>query len=787
MSSLIVIRFRSCLTGVLLVALCAVPGRSDEIVMKNGLTLKGKVVRTAGLDAKTIGQNNNADVKASAFWLCDDGVRRYFVFRLLAPDVVQSDLGRGLTFELEHERRSDRGIPTVIGLFEKTEFDKFGRRMIELTTVRGAEPIQQAIAEVRPEFLKVESTTHKWEMGLDVTALPTDTLRAIIGQAIDSQNADERKAVVLYFIRIGKYAQARDEIESIAADFPEQAAWAEERRVDVQHLNALNALQEVRRREEAGQYALALKVARAFPADRVSADVLREARDIVTRLDDAQHKLEHVGMQLDLLQAEVDSDMLQRLAPLRAALLSELHPDSLPRLEPFLRVEPDAAVPASEKLALAYSGWVVGSANAVTSLDEAIRLWDARFLVLEYLRSGPDEARHQELVEELLRIDGVSLARIQQIIELLPPPLAEPTAAAGVPAEFEVIDIYDQVQQTYSVILPPEYSPHHVYPLLVVLHAGGMAPTQELALWAGTADQPGPAQARGYITIAPHFAADGDTTYNYDVESHDCVLHCINDARRRFRIDSDRVYLAGHGMGADACFDIGMTNPGIFAGVVPINGISDRYCMHYRLNDPLQSWYVVNGELHGDQRGLAITRNALDLNQMMRAQHDMVYCEFKQRGFETYFEEFPKIFEWMALHRRAPQPRELGNQRRNDPGISILRPSDTRFHWLTISGLPAKLSEPILWESKRPRAPRPLTISGKLAQGNEMNTFYINHPGSHSTIWLSPEMVNFEQRIKIEDDGTKFFDYVRPDIGVMLEDLRVRGDRQRMYLGKIVI
>ena len=45
-------------------------------------------------------------------------------------------------------------------------------------------------------------------------------------------------------------------------------------------------------------------------------------------------------------------------------------------------------------------------------LVEAIRLWDARFLVLEYLRSEGHPAEREALVEELLKIDGVSLPRI---------------------------------------------------------------------------------------------------------------------------------------------------------------------------------------------------------------------------------------------------------------------------------------------------------------------------------------------------------------------------------------
>ncbi|MBL8848752.1 MAG: hypothetical protein JNG89_03675, partial [Planctomycetaceae bacterium] len=369
------------------IAVLAAAASADELFLKNGLTLRGNVVRMSGLDARTIGQNNNADVPAAVYWLCDDGVRRYFVLRKNAPDVVPDDRVRGVQFELEHERRGSRGIPTTIGWFEKTEFDKYGRRLIELQTVRGTEQVHQAITLIRPEFLKVESTSHSWEMGLDVTTVPPETLREIIDQAIDPERVDDLKAVVAFFIQIGRYAQAREEIERIAERFPEEAGWAEENRIEVQHLNALNALQEVRRRQAAGQYQLAYDFARAVPADRVSADVLREARDIIDELEGIQQRLSQVRMQIDMLQAEVDEQTAQRLTPLRAALLSELAVDSLPRLDPFLRAESDTTLSAAEKLALAYSGWVVGSANAVTELDAAIRLWDARFLVLEYLRA----------------------------------------------------------------------------------------------------------------------------------------------------------------------------------------------------------------------------------------------------------------------------------------------------------------------------------------------------------------------------------------------------------------
>ncbi|MEX0585554.1 MAG: hypothetical protein WD176_02845, partial [Pirellulales bacterium] len=330
----------STVTPVIALMVCALlfgTLRADELVLNSGYRINGRVVSQSGLDARTISQNNNTDVPAASFWMIDDGIRRFFVLKRNVADIVDAPVSRGVRFELTHERRSGRGIPVTIGLFEKTEFDKFGRRLIELQTVDGNVPIQQSITEIRPEYLKVDSTTHKWVMGLDVTAIAPDRLGEIIGGSIDPQRVEDRQAVVAFFIQIGKYTLARKEIEQIAGAFPEQAGWAEEMRIEVEHLNALNALQEVRRRQAAGQFGLAYEVASKFPVDRVSADVLREAREIVAQIEEFSRRMAHTGMLLDTLQAQLDAETARRLSPLRAALLSELYPDNLTRLEPFLR------------------------------------------------------------------------------------------------------------------------------------------------------------------------------------------------------------------------------------------------------------------------------------------------------------------------------------------------------------------------------------------------------------------------------------------------------------------
>jgi enterochelin esterase-like enzyme len=409
----------------------------------------------------------------------------------------------------------------------------------------------------------------------------------------------------------------------------------------------------------------------------------------------------------------------------------------------------------------------------VTYLSDAISLWEMRFLATEYLRTNDDPTRRGELLRQFRATEGASVERLTQMTPHLPLPIETPPLAPGEIHPVEVQDHWGATQQTYSVVLPPEYSPQHAYPLLVVLRPEGRTDEQQLAWWAGRADEPGPAQRRGYITIAPNYAAAELGAYEYNAEVHETVLESIRDARKRFRVDSDRIFLAGHGMGADACFDLGMSHPEVFAGVIPIVGTTRRHCTFYRRNAPDLAWYVVSGERDADSL-VNWEPHATDLNDMMKQGHDIIYCEYKARGFESYYEELPRIFDWMQMHRRGPLPDEWE--------VQILRHTDTRFYWMEVAGLPAALAEPIVWDPPRQRR-RPITMRGNITEGNSL---FIRHNATHTTVWLTPAMIDFDERVRVHVNGRQAFNnFIAADPGALLEALRVSGDRERLVWARM--
>ena len=742
---------------------------AGEVRMKSGFVLRGTPVEMAGLNPTTERQNNRGPIAQTPLWMVDDGVRRFFVgYRQVERPVERGgQLLQYESFELDHVARSRDLTPASIGAFlSKTEFDEFGRRVGTLATERGPVHIHEGITRLRPDYVKVESTSHRWEYGLDTPTIPADILEKMLDRASDTDDHRDRKARVVFFLQAEMYRQAREEVAALRRDFPEDAAWADETDRRIVQFVALRAMNELERRQAAGQHATAYQFAKSqFPIDRVGPEAHEAAMEIVADYEQALSRRDRILFLLGMLEASVSDELIPRVRAMRAAVRDELHYENLERLDPFLRAEDDETLTAEQKLALAYSGWLLGSANALVDLKEAIRLWDARFLVLEYLRTDNRSLR-TSLHTDLKEIEGVSIERIAALVGNLPLPLEAPPLEPGSVATIDVPTADGETPVRYSIQLPPEYSPQHRYPLLIVLHAEGRTPDYEVAWWGGSADQPGWAQRRGYIVVAPHYAEEKQGKYDYNVNVHDRVLESLCDVRKRFRIDSDRVFLAGHGMGADACFDIGFSHPHVFAGVVPINGFSDRYCNYYFENGPDLAWYVVNGERDRN----ALEENARELNHMMRHGVDVVYCEYKSRGYETYYEELERIFDWMELHRRATFVREWESE--------ILRHTDADMYWIVPHELPDKLREPIVWDQPRRRI-RTMQMEGKATVGNAV---YIRHPGRSTTIWLSPELVDFDERVKVSVNGrVKFVGFLQPSIEALLDDLRVRGDREQLY------
>ena len=106
--------------------------------------------------------------------------------------------------------------------------------------------------------------------------------------------------------------------------------------------------------------------------------------------------------------------------------------------------------------------------------------------------------------------------------------------------------------------------------------------------------------------------------------------------------------------------------------------------------------------------------------------------------------------------------------------VVTMRPWDRFFWWVEMAGAPPKtVVLPGQWPP--PPSIRPLAIDAKTTATNGVTV----HCGAESVkIWLSPELVDFTRPISVSLDGRRLArDGVTADPDVLLEDLRLRGDR----------
>ena len=138
-------------------------------------------------------------------------------------------------------------------------------------------------------------------------------------------------------------------------------------------------------------------------------------------------------------------------------------------------------------------------------------------------------------------------------------------------------------------------------------------------------------------------------------------------------------FSAGHSMGGDAAWDIGLAHPDLWAGVIPIVAQAEKFCSQYWQNAKFVPFYFVAGELDGDKP----SSNAEDLDRYMASRYDITVVEYQGRGHEDFYEEIQNLFDWMAR-------RPARNFFPEEFEVSTMRTWDNYFWWLEVNKLPPR-------------------------------------------------------------------------------------------------
>jgi predicted esterase len=771
-----------------LVVLLATAAAAAEVWLKDGRILRGRIGETVGL-AEQNGAGDADALKQIVF--VNDDFRLTFVSRRQILAVKPDTLENAEKFECEQPRdqigHSGRQKVMSVGppAGPLKDFDPWGRRIYPMRTAGGVLNVVQVITELTPQYARVEAERVTWDMRIATSTLSDEILDQILMHQINPKKLDHRKKIVRFYLQCKRYGMAVAALQKIIQDFKDDTQVTQELQPMLRTLRIMYAqqmLEELGLRREGGQHALVQKIFKVFPTEDVPGEILQIVRQVQKEyqaFDTMREALEKdCAALLPQLQQPADR---AAVAPALQEMGAGLNPEMLPRMAAFSLNRNDPKLKAEEKLSLAVSGWLLGSDAASTDLPTSLSAWRLRGMVQDYL-TEPKKARRDRQLPSILSEAAAKPEVLAELAAHMTPPYSLPESIDdNIPgfSKLEVGVLPGQPDATYYVQLPPEYNPQRRYPMIVSLHGIGHDPTMQIDWWAGEHPPNGPpgrqgqAGRHGYIVIAPEWIVEHQKEYEYSAREHALVLGCFRDACRRFAVDTDHVFLSGHSTGGDAAWDIGVSHPDLWAGVIPISAEAKRTCIFYTENARHVPFYVALGELDGGR----IARNALVLDRYLRNGYNTTVVEYLGRGHEHFVDEQLPLFDWMGRCKRGfplPPQREFA--------CATMRSSDNVFWWAEIESLPPN-SVVAKWPP--PHGTQPLLVRGN-APAN--NTLVLTAGNSRATIWLSPEMVNFNARVNITVGGRRPSGVpaiIAPSIETMLEDLRVRGDRQHPFWAKV--
>jgi predicted esterase len=750
-----------------LVALSLVgsPAWAQRAILKDGRVLDGRFTQIAKVAEDP--RNKSDPLALTPILLCDDELRRTMV-----PVTRLASLEERPFESLEVIRIPQRvattgqAVAAMGGMAVVAPFDEHGRRVVSLRTQLGPRNVIQGITEISPVYTRLRglqsTTSFVWDMRIATSSIPRDVLWKIFEKHIERTNVDERLRLVRFFIQAGLYYDAEAELKRVMADFPNEPA-PKEMIPQLRQAAVRMVLDDLLARKQAGQHNLVYTHLKEFPSEGVSGNLLEQVRQELTQYGNHERERSETIANLKSLVAQIEpASRRETYEPAIKEIEAELSLNTLDRLAAFRRLEKDASLTTEQKLALAISGWLLGADHAETNVQIVQSLFEMRNLVQRYFTETSAPAR-DAIYQQIVQQEGASPQFVAQLVARMKPPVATARESSTDYLEIEVPGPPGGSGYKYFALLPPEYDPYRLYPTLITLNGAGTTPLQQIDWWAGAASERGrlgQATRHGYIVIAPVWSKPNQNRYRASAEAHDCVLRTLRDACRRFAIDSDRVYLTGHSMGGDAAWEIGVSHPDYWAGIIPIAATTTPSTINdYLANASLLPMYFVAGELDSQ----LIVANSTSWDHYFVRRYDVTVVEYRGRGHEHFSDEILRLFDWMGRKRRDFFPKEFN--------VSTNRVWDSYFWWLEIDKLP--IDE---------RQARALQIKGSVTASN---TVLVTAPGDVS-VWLSPEMIDFSRPINVKVNGRDLSRKpIQPDLRVLLEDVRTRGARLHPFWAKV--
>ncbi|MCL2743133.1 MAG: alpha/beta hydrolase-fold protein [Planctomycetaceae bacterium] len=778
--------------------------RTAKVVLKDGRIYEGRIAELSKVDEKA---EDVGKVRIKLIIMLEDGLRYvYFPKYNIQPDLKpEPSAESNEIFKTGIQYSREGRTPEVLGEYNPfINFDRFGRRLLPLRHYGGTEYVSQGITEITPQYIRVRgihinNNPFVWDMRLATNSLPREQLTPILMNRIDQKNYDDRVRLVRFYYQANQYDNAVEELDGILHDWgdsPEvkQKLSGVTRMIDLQRHRRW--LDELDQRYKAGQFQLVKKFLLELDAkEDLPEQLFMTVRRMLQRYNDYDKQRAEIILRLRSLYDKLPKEEKdERILPILAEIEKDLSLSTIERLSAFQLYADEGSITDSEKLAIGITNWFAGANADNRRLTTAVTLPEVRSLVLEYLQSGDDVLTQKEIIEKLKTLEAAKPDIIAKVLYYLKPPKANPKDEPERPGYYR-FEIDSPLAGTvakldYVVQLPPEYDPNRRYPMLVTLNGLSATPDSQIDWWAGTwrgNERYGQASRHGYIVIAPNWNPQKLLEYDFSALSHAAVLYAVKDAFRRFSVDTDRVFITGHGLGGTAAWDIALAHPDLWAGAIPFNAIASKYIIAYQKNVQHVPFYLITGELEGAANSAIFKFNAMVYNRYLAQQskpNEVTVVRFIGRGMEMFPDEIIRLFEWMKLHHRNFEP--LGFE------AETMRPWDNFFWGVELGNLakdkPDYVRDPMFFPDKGGLPKNMIQVSMKQMKANNSVQFNVGPKLPNVVIYLTPNIIDFNAKASVKVGNKDYHPkngYVEPSIEVMLYDAKTRGDRLHPFWARL--
>ena len=736
----------------------------------------------------------------------DDGLRRVFV----GQDAIANANGESQRNEIEFDIRQKEyngSEGTAAQLISLGEFNEFGHREFYIRDPKNVRRrFVQGITKITPRYCIVNVLTSgdnlkQWRMAIDTKTIDPEILRGLLLRQADPSNVNDLFDIADFFRQTRNFDRASQELLLIQSKFPEEKERVEEERIELKQLQGRQILSDIETRLDLGQTRLAATFAKVADSREYAEDIQAKFDDLKKVADEKQARLENARQQIgDLVTKVADLPQEQKLAVDRfqQSLAAELSDANIPRLDAYFRVANDNSIPNIQKLSLAMSGWLLGSNNAIENMAIVETLYPVESLVLEYLADDTSDTRRTAILAKLAELETGIPSYIDSLLKQSKPVAAEDLSDydGRKPIEFFVKvngTVANPGVRSYRCIahLPTEYDPHRKYPTIITLPGGNQSPEYNLNQWCGgynealskeinSAVRNGQASRQGLIVVAVDYRNKGQREYGYTSREHFIVTEGLREAMRRFSVDANKVFLSGNFEGANAAYDIGISHPEHWAGVLGFSGTFDKYVDYYANNRHVGlPMYIVTAEKDLlSKRGIETVASKW-LKSRFKRFINLTVVEYKGQLATSLAEEIPHAIKWIEAQTR-PWPEGEGFEFK----CRVMRPGDSYFWFFEMDDIPAnKLHDPALFDWKKIKSN--FEMVGKITRENEFRLEPQNlKVGRESTLWLGPEFVDFKKIVVVKGRGS-FKGIVKPSNKTLLDDVLRRADVEHPFWAKL--